>query len=124
MTFSITLAFIVRSSSLIGWIPIAAITIFNGNNACCVCRNLGAILLSGICVTIPMCLFSIMIDSFYYGRFLIPQYNFVHANVVLDLATGFGKEPFDYYLIEMREFLNSIEKERLSFLGLSMLTVY
>lgn len=30
----------------------------------------------------------------------------------------------DYYLIEIRDFLNGIEKERFTFLGLSLLTVY
>lgn len=72
MTFSITLAFLVRSSSLIGWIPLALVTILQGSNLKCICYNLLAIVKSGICVTIPMCLFSICIDSIYYGKPIIP----------------------------------------------------
>ena len=49
-----------------------------------------------------MCCFSVAIDSLYYGKFTVPQYNFLHANIVQDLASGFGMEPMDYYLIEVR----------------------
>lgn len=48
----------------------------------------------------------------------------MHINVVQNLASLFGREPMDYYLIEIRDFLNGIEKERFTFLGLSLLTVY
>lgn len=40
MTISITLAFIVRSSSLVGWIPIAIATMYNSYSYWCIFYNL------------------------------------------------------------------------------------
>lgn len=102
MTISITLAFIVRSSSLVGWIPIALATMYNSSSYLCIFYNLLVMIQAGILITIPMCIFSVAIDSIYYGKLMIPQYNFLHANIVQDLASGFGKEPMDYYLVEVR----------------------
>jgi hypothetical protein len=42
----------------------------------------------------------------------------------MDIASSFGKDPFDYYLREIPRFLNSLDKEKLSFLGLALITVY
>lgn len=64
--------------------------------------NMLAMIQAGVFVTIPMCFFSVAIDSLYYGKFTVPQYNFLHANIVQDLASGFGMEPMDYYMIEVR----------------------
>jgi len=69
MTWAITMAFIVRSSSLLGWIPLALTTIFSGKNSYCILMNLWNIILSGIFVALPMMIFSILFDSFIYGKF-------------------------------------------------------
>lgn len=42
----------------------------------------------------------------------------------MDIASCFGKDPFDYYLVEMKDFLNSFDRLRLSFLGLALITVF
>jgi hypothetical protein len=69
MTLSITLAFLIRSSSLIGWIPLALVSIFSTPN---IFSNLIAIIQAGILVAIPTIGFSIALDSWYYGKLAIP----------------------------------------------------
>lgn len=44
MTFAITVAFLVRSSSLVGWIPLAMVAIFQGPNFISICYNLMALI--------------------------------------------------------------------------------
>ena len=72
MTWAITMAFIVRSSSLLGWIPLAFATIFSSKNLYCVSMNFFNILLSGIFVALPMMAVSILFDSLIYGKFTFP----------------------------------------------------
>jgi hypothetical protein len=35
-----------------------------------------------MCVAIPLIIFSIGVDSLFYGKLTFPQYNFVYINVV------------------------------------------
>ena len=95
MTLSITLAFLIRSSSLIGWIPLALVSIFSTQN---IFSNLFSIIQAGVLVAIPTIGFSIALDSWYYGKLAIPQYNFVYINVVQNLSNKFGIEVWFYYI--------------------------
>jgi GPI mannosyltransferase 3 len=84
MTFLITVAFIARSSSLVPWIPLALFKILENLNFFL------PILVAGICVTIPMCVVSILLDSYFYGVLTVPQINFVQFNVVENISKYFG----------------------------------
>lgn len=64
MTFAITLAFLIRSSSLIGWIPLAIFKIVSSKD---VVSNLISIIAAGIFVAIPTIAISICLDSLFYG---------------------------------------------------------
>jgi len=66
MTLGITVAFIVRSSSLVGWIPLALFQCFSSMN------YFFAIVLSGLFVAVPTFGLSVLIDSLCYGRFTCP----------------------------------------------------
>ena len=66
MTFLITIGFIARSSSLVPWIPLALLKIAED------LTYFIPILATGIMVTIPLCVASILIDSYFYGVFTIP----------------------------------------------------
>jgi len=66
MTTSITLAFLVRSSSLVGWVPLALWKILSGFD------YFIAIVTAGILIAIPVCILSVIIDSIEYGKFTIP----------------------------------------------------
>lgn len=66
MTTAITLAFLVRSSSLVGWIPLALVVIFSHRD------NFMAMVEAGVYVTLPLIALSILVDSYFYGRMTFP----------------------------------------------------
>ena len=92
MTLLITVSFLARSSSLAAWIPLALFRILENP------AYFLPILVAGITVTLPMCIFSVGLDSFYYGTFTIPQVNFVQINVVENLSKYFGTDPWFFYI--------------------------
>lgn len=115
MTFLITISFLARSSSLAAWIPLAFFKILEQP------EFFIPIFCAGLFVTIPCMMFSILLDSWYYGTFTIPQINFVHVNVVENVSKYFGVDPWFFYL-------QGFEEEFCTFywagiFGLSMLTV-
>jgi hypothetical protein len=66
MTFLITLTFLGRSSSLSVWIPLALFKIIENNHF------IVPIVLAGVFITLPTIVFSILLDSYYYGGLTIP----------------------------------------------------
>ena len=66
MTFVITISFIIRSSSLAAWVPLAVLKIIQEP------EFLIPIVVAGLSVTIPSIILSICLDSIYYGTFTIP----------------------------------------------------
>lgn len=100
MTALITICFISRSSSLVNWIPLAFIKILEDQ------RFFAPILVAGLTVALPMIVFSVLIDSYFYGVLSIPQYNFVVLNVVENVSAYFGKEPVYYYFNLLPDLLN------------------
>ena len=66
MTFAVTIAFLVRSSSLVGWVPLAVFKMFSSYN------YFVAVMTAGVFVTIPVISASILTDSIYYGKFAFP----------------------------------------------------
>ena len=128
MTFLITISFLARSSSLAAWIPLAFFKILEKP------EFFIPIFCAGLFVTIPCMIFSILLDSWYYGTFTIPQINFVHVNVVENECKPsryFGVDPWFFYL---QGFDQEFEEDPLrkssahftglaGIFGLSMLTV-
>ena len=119
MTVGITVAFIVRSSSLLGWVPLALVKCFTSFD------YFVAIITAGILVALPTFAFSVGIDSLCYGRFTCPQLNFVYVNVVDNISKYFGEEPWHYYITELPLFLTQLECfYEVVILGLCLTTVY
>ena len=124
MTFGITMAFLVRSSSIIGWVPLALIYIFKANSFECMIYNLLAIIQAGLFIAIPMVFLSLCMDSLYYGTFVFSQFNFVYVNVVQNISAYFGSEPMLFYFIEFENSANVIDKGFLSIFGIALITLY
>ena len=120
MTCSITMAFLVRSSNLVGWVPLALLKLFQSRD------YFVAILISGVCVTIPLFGLSVLADSLYYGKLMVPQLNFVYINVIANVAGNwFGTESPYFYIIELREFICYSEMFfKISVFGFCMFTFY
>ena len=66
MTFFITLAFIIRSSSIVGWIPLAIFKMFSS------IEYFATIWKAAILVALPTFLISFGLDVLYYGRLTCP----------------------------------------------------
>ena len=117
MVVFISLAFIIRSSSLIGWIPLAMFKMFQSVD------YFVAILQSGLLIAVPTILISIYFDCLAYGTFTVPMINFVHVNVVENISKYFGTSPWYFYLQELPEFILSHDGIETALLGMCLLTV-
>lgn len=102
MTILITICFLTRSSSLAAWIPLAGLKILENFD------YFLPIVYAGLTVTIPFCVASTMLDSYYYGTFSIPQVNFIKINVVENLSIFFGIDPWYFYFDELHNEFGSI----------------
>ena len=92
LTLAITISFTIRSSSIVGYIPLAFIVIFQDFN------YFIPIVVAGLTIAIPFILINLCSDAYFYGYWTVPQYNFVYVNVVLGLSKYFGEMPWFYYI--------------------------
>ena len=94
LTALISLAFMMRATSPVGWIPLLAHKVlFQG--------SFFPFLLSGIVVALPILALCVMVDSLYYGgdQLTFTSYNFLQVNLVHGLSKYFGEDPFYWYLV-------------------------
>lgn len=75
MVIAITLAFIIRSSSLAPWIPLAILKFVEKPQVL-----MTAIYLAFM-IALPLMIGSVVLDSLFYGRLTVPQANFVYINI-------------------------------------------
>ena len=115
MTFLITLSFLIRSSSLAPWIPLAALKILEDAG------NFRPILVAGLTVAIPTMCCSVLLDSYYYGVLTVPQLNFVYFNVIQNKSKYFGTTPYFTYIHGLRDEFSSTYY--MGLFGLSLLTI-
>ena len=66
LTLAITLSFIVRSSSIVGYIPLALIVIFKDT------RFFLPILVAGATIAVPAVLVNLISDAHFYGYWTVP----------------------------------------------------
>jgi hypothetical protein len=117
MTFSISIAFLVRSSSLIGWIPLALIQLFTSVD------SFLAVLQAGLLIALPTITISCITDIISYGKVTNPQINFVHVNVVENISQYFGVDPWTYYIRELPEFIFVLDGLDTAGIAFSLVTV-
>ena len=92
----VTIQFMMRNTSPIGWIPLLFIKVFRDG-------AFVPFLISAICVAVPIIFLSTLLDSYYYspeGQFewTITGKNFLVVNVVEGLSKYFGDHPTWQYL--------------------------
>ena len=92
LTLAVTISFAVRSSSIVGYIPLALIAIIRDP------RFFVPILVAGLTIAVPAVLLNLVSDAYFYGYWTIPQANFVYVNVVMGIAKYFGEMPCYYYI--------------------------
>ena len=91
LTLAITLSFAVRSSSIVGYIPLALIAIYQDP------RFFFPIVVAGLTIAVPVVMVNLISDAYFYGYWTVPQYNFIYVNVVMGLSKFFGEMPWYYY---------------------------
>ncbi len=45
----------------------------------------------------------ILNDIWFYDRFVFTSYNYFYQNIILDVASSFGKESWDYYFLQLKK---------------------
>ena len=97
LTALISIAFMMRNTAVIGWIPLLAIKV--------VCEgSLLPFIMSALVVAIPIMAGSVAVDTWYYNSvdgssdWVLTAYNFVQVNVVHSLSKYFGEDPAWWYM--------------------------
>ena len=93
LTATITIAFVGRNTSIVGWIPLLAIKVLMEG-------SLLPFLMSAVLVAIPLMGLSVAIDSAYYGgsEWTFTSINFLKVNILENLSKYFGTDPWYQYL--------------------------
>ena len=97
MTAALTVSFMMRNTSPIGWPPLLLIKIIYE-------RSLVPFIKAGLFVFLPLVATCVICDSFYYGMESFPvltSYNFMQVNLTEGLSRYFGTEPFQWYIVEV-----------------------
>lgn len=66
LTLGITVSFAVRSSSIVGYLPLALTAIIQD------WRFLLPIIVAGLTIAIPICLTNLVSDAYFYGYWTVP----------------------------------------------------
>ena len=82
-TFLVTMSFMMRCTSIIGWIPLVIYKMYQN-------KGIKVFVISGIVVAIPSFLLFILGDSLYYGQFTFVPFNFIYKNIIEDISSSFG----------------------------------
>ena len=97
LTATITLSFMIRNTSPVGWLPLLAIKVlFEGSFV--------PFLISGVFVALPFIFLTVYIDTwFYLGEvngtdWVFTSYNFVKMNILEGLSEFFGTQPSWFYI--------------------------
>ena len=98
LTATITISFVMRNTSPIGWIPLLAIKVlFEG--------SLIPFIKAGIFVAIPLLGITIAIDTLYYlgtvngTDWVYTSYNFLEKNLMYGFSEYFGTDPVYHYMV-------------------------
>lgn len=121
MTTGITIAFLIRSSSIVGFVPLALWAIISSNSPL---FNTVSIIQAGFTVAIPIVLISISIDSWYYGKLTWTQFNFLYVNVVDNVSIHYGTEAADFYVRALEIYHEGFNRYSFSVLGFAMICVF
>ncbi|XP_057344808.1 GPI mannosyltransferase 3 isoform X2 [Manis pentadactyla] len=90
-SFLVALAFIIRPTALIPWIPLLFRHFWQEQ------RKLDLILHQFLPVGFVTLSFSLIVDRIFFGQWTLVQYNFLKFNVLQNLGTFYGSHPWHWY---------------------------
>lgn len=93
LTALISIAFMMRNTSPVGWIPLLAIKVLREG-------SLLPFIISGIFVALPILFFCVWVDTTMYksDTWVLTGYNFLEMNILHGLSKTFGEDDFWWYL--------------------------
>ncbi len=92
LTFLLTISFMIRNTSPIGWPPLILIKMMKD-------RSWIPFILAFFLVFLPVVFLSITVDSYFYGEFpVITSLNFMRVNLSEGLSKYYGSFPLHFYL--------------------------
>ena len=93
LTLLLTVSFMIRNTSPIGWPPLILIKIIKD-------RSLIPFIIALVAVFLPVAILSILVDSYFYQDFpVVTSLNFMRVNLQEGLSKYFGSFPFHFYII-------------------------
>jgi hypothetical protein len=95
LTALISIAFMMRNTSPVGWIPLLAIKVLRDG-------ALPPFIISAITVALPILFMCVYIDTEFYGsdKWVFTGYNFLEMNILHGLSKYFGTDPWHMYLVK------------------------
>jgi hypothetical protein len=92
LTALISIAFMMRNTSPVGWIPLLAIKVLREG-------SLVPFIISGLFVALPILLFCVWVDTTMYkaDTWVLTGYNFLEMNILHGLSKTFGEDDFWWY---------------------------
>lgn len=93
LTALISIAFMIRNTSPIGWVPLLAIKVFREG-------SWWPFVKSGIFVALPILFFCVWVDTKMYqsDKWVFTGYNFLEMNILHGLSKTFGEDGFFWYI--------------------------
>lgn len=92
VTFLVTISFMIRTTSAVGWFPLIFHKAF-------VQKNFLKFAVAGMFIAAPLLGLMLLMDSWFYGWFTFTFFNFLQFNVLSGGSDVFGTEPGDFYLV-------------------------
>ena len=99
LTALISIAFMMRNTSPVGWIPLLAIKVFKEG-------SFVPFLLSGVFVALPILFICVWIDTKMYkaDTWVLTGYNFLEMNILHGLSKSFGEDDWLWYFFVQMPF--------------------
>jgi hypothetical protein len=93
LTALISVAFMMRNTSPVGWIPLLAIKVLKEG-------SLLPFIVSGLFVAVPILFFLVWVDTTMYkaDTWVLTGYNFLEMNILHGLSKTFGEDDFWWYI--------------------------
>jgi len=93
LTALISIAFMMRNTSPVGWIPLLAIKVLREG-------SLVPFIISGLFVALPILFFCVYVDTKMYNSdtWVLTGYNFLEMNILHGLSKTFGESDFWQYI--------------------------
>mmetsp|Transcript_18583 Transcript_18583/g.13337 ORF Transcript_18583/g.13337 Transcript_18583/m.13337 type:complete len:128 (-) Transcript_18583:735-1118(-) len=105
VTALITISFMMRNTSPIGWIPLLAVKVLYN-------QSFLPYLMAAFIIAVPIIGLNVLLDSLYFDSSLktwtITGYNFMHVNLFEGVSKYFGEDAWHWYIMRCPKEISQI----------------